>query len=504
MFKESKALYKKAKIFPFIPTGEYYFNKGIKAYDRFDINKAKKYLKRALELEPHEPMIACQLALVHTEAAEYAESNKLLYEVLNELDDRMTECHYFLANNFAYLGLFTDAYKHARLYLDLDQTGEFQEDAEELLELIGLEDDENIDDLTEQEEIINQQDTARKLLESGDFANAIEMLEKAVEDHPEFWPAHNNLALAYFYEGKTEKAAGVLENVLEKNPGNLHALCNLAVFLYYERQTEQLETLLTALDKVQPLLFEQRYKLGATFALTGKYDQAYFWLRQIQKYGFDGDAGYYYWLAKSAYFTGNEKVAHQAWKQLSKINPEKAVVEPWSEKEQPDPRNGEDDVAIMKMLRSDRLEERLYGIFLISVSGRQQELITHSEFKPLDDFSLTEKIYLAHILHSGKKEKIDPDGFVEKGHEIALLLFNRYKAHGMPTRPLLITWFSIFLKALKSGTAFTNKSAIAAAAEYIWLRQSNNKKTQKILAEEYGISQSTLRKYIRLLELHSD
>ncbi|MFK4997269.1 hypothetical protein ACI2OX_05695 [Bacillus sp. N9] len=70
-------------------------------------------------------MIACQLALVLTEAAEYAESNKLLYTVLEDLDKHMTECHYFLANNFAHLGLFSEAYKHARLYLDLDKTGNF-------------------------------------------------------------------------------------------------------------------------------------------------------------------------------------------------------------------------------------------------------------------------------------------------------------------------------------------------------------------------------------------
>ena len=114
-----------------------------------------------------------------------------------------------------------------------------------------------------------------------------------------------------FMKGKTKKAAGIIDKVLNKNPGNLHALCNLAVFLFYERQTEELESLLSALEKVQPMLFEHRYKLGATFALTERYEKAYFWLRQIQKYGYDGETGFYYWLAKAAYFTGNKKVAIQ-------------------------------------------------------------------------------------------------------------------------------------------------------------------------------------------------
>src|SRR5690606_24613945 len=149
--KDSKARFEKAKIFPFIPTGEYYYNKGLKAYDRFDINKAKKYLKRALELEPGEAIIACQLAIVYTDAGEFSESNKLLFMILNELDEGMTECHYFIANNFAHLGMFTDAFKHAQIYLEEDEIGEFSIEAEELMHLIGLEDDDNLDSLVEQD-----------------------------------------------------------------------------------------------------------------------------------------------------------------------------------------------------------------------------------------------------------------------------------------------------------------------------------------------------------------
>ncbi|MEK3887902.1 tetratricopeptide repeat protein [Bacillus sp. FSL K6-3431] len=500
MVKESKLKYEKSNIFPFVPTGEYYYHRGIKAYDRYDLSKAKKYLIRAWELEPDEPMIACQLALIYTEEGEYTESNALLHKVIKDLDERMTECHYFLANNYAHLGLFTEAYKHARLYLDLDQLGEFSEDAEELLALMGINEDEDLDELEEQESLANQQEVARQLLEAGDFNHAIEMLEQAVEDNPEFWPAYNNLALAYFYEGETGKALGILEKVLEKNPGNLHALCNLVIFLFYERKEDELNTLLSALEKVQPISMEHRYKLGATFALAGKYDIAYYWLRHIQKHGYEGDAGYYYWLARAAHFTGNPANAQRAWKQLAEMNPDRAVTEPWKEVQQTYIRKIDDDASIMKMLRSDRLRERLYAIFLIGVSGRKQELITHDEFKPLDEFSLTEKIYLAIIIQSNTKEKIDPDGLVEKGHEVALKLYKKCNYDRKKADDLILTWFSIFVDALKAGEHFNNPHAIAAAMEYIWLRDQENKKSQKIIADECGTSLSTLRKYIQLLE----
>ncbi|MCR2822440.1 tetratricopeptide repeat protein [Lederbergia panacisoli] len=498
--KDSKVQFERAKIFPFIPTGEYYFNKGVKAYDRFDINKAKKYLKRALELEPDEAMIACQLAIVLTESGEYTESNKLLFMILSDLDDKMSECHYFIANNFAHLGMFTDAFKHAQRYLEEDNIGEFSVEAEELMELIGLDEDENFDSLVEQDELIDKLETSRILLESGDFREAIRMLELTVEDYPEFWPAYNNLALAYFYEGDSGKAAGTLEKVLESNPGNLHALCNLAVFLYYEKETGQLTELLTALDKVQPMLFEHRYKLGATFALTGKYEQAYFWLRQIQKYGFDGDPGFYYWLAKAAYFTGNKKVANQAWQILSKMNPRQNQIEPWNVKNHPDPRNLEGDSAVLKMLNSELFEERLYAIFLISVTDHMQDIFSHPDFKRLEDFSYAERIYLAHILRDRLNAPIPEEEYVEKIHEVAVKLYERFNEAGLDTRNILLQWFSFFILGMGEGISIANPDACAAAAEYIYFKQSHNKKTQKKVAEEYKISEATLRKYIKIVE----
>ena len=92
----------------FNPTGEYYFTLGLKAFQRREFQKAIKYLKRAMNLEPGEPMIVCQLAIIYTEIGEFHQSNELLHSILEELDEEMVECHYFLANNYAHLGYFKD------------------------------------------------------------------------------------------------------------------------------------------------------------------------------------------------------------------------------------------------------------------------------------------------------------------------------------------------------------------------------------------------------------
>lgn len=250
MSKDSKARHQKGKLLSFIPNGEYYFSKGIKAYHRRDFHKAKKYLMRAMQLEPGEPMIICQLAIVHSEMGEYQESNKLLHMILEELDEDMVECHYFLANNYAHMGLFKDAYTHANTYLDLDRDGEFTEDTEDLLELLTLEGEDLDDELYEQDDLITKQEHARELLESGHFPKAVEILNSVIDEYPEYWSAYNNLALAYFYLGEVQKAADILEKVLEENPGNLHALCNKLVFAFYERDFRQVRLLKEALKKL--------------------------------------------------------------------------------------------------------------------------------------------------------------------------------------------------------------------------------------------------------------
>ena len=111
-------------------------------------------------------------------------------------------------------------------------------------------------------------------------------------------------------------------------------LCNLAVFYYYEKKEEELDSLLELLMKIKPYLIEHRYKLGATFALVGKHKEAFNWLRSLQKRGFEGDAGYYFWLSHSAYFTGHEEIAREAYAKLIEIDPTKEGYEPWKDVEE--------------------------------------------------------------------------------------------------------------------------------------------------------------------------
>jgi tetratricopeptide (TPR) repeat protein len=490
MSKNAKATIQKGKILSFLPTGEYYFKEGLKAYHRRDYTKSRKYLERAFQLEPGEPMIACQLAIILTELGEYEESNRLLHMILEELDEEMTECHYLLANNYAHLGFFKDAYHHAKLYLEVDPDGDFAEDTEDLLELLSMESDDLEEELYEQDDLIMKQEQARELLESGYFEKAIELLHYVIEEYPEYWSAYNNLALAHFYLGEVEKAEDILKDVLVRNPGNLHALCNQLVFAYYQRETEKVEALLEGLQKIQPMLTEQQFKLGATFALVGEYEPAYCWLKKLYKHGFDGDAPFYYWLTYAAYYTDHESFARNIWKKVLELNPEKEGYEPWNDEKGPAPSYGKTSNSAFLKLESEHLEERLFSLFLISLSPKKGALLASVK---TDHLTQAERHYLS-FLNKGKHT------WAKDAHEIANHLYRYYKPIGTEEVSLYLLWFSLFNELMKDRVELKNQKAWAAATDYIWNNGLRGVKvTQQEVADRYGLSSATVGKYVKLV-----
>jgi len=474
MNKRFKTKRSTTNVIPFIQSGEYYFTKGLNAYRRRDLLKAKKYLERAVHLDAHEAMFACQLAVVLAELGEYQTSNEWLLKVLAELDPDMNECFYFLANNYAYLGLFREAMNYAEKYLEREPDGSFAEEVEDLIDLLSIEQEE----LGEHEDLIMKQEKARMLLEKGEFLAAIDVLEAVVKEFPEFWSAYNNLALAHFYIGNAERAQQILHEVLEKNPGNLHALCNRLVFFHYLQEEEQVQRLADELACVHPFLIEHRYKLGATFALVGRFDLAFKWLRHLYKIGFDGDYSFYYWLSYAAYYTGHEPLAKTAWEKVLEQSPEKRGQEPWSP-----PFAGK----LSRWLTSTEMAEVLYGLYMMSKSLTADELVGYREVKK--ELPPTVRAFADYIF--GEKE--ETDSFIASSYAVMEELWKR----NVLADELHIAWFRVVLHAANAEQPFANHCAWAAATEYVWRQMQGEPVTQKMMAEKYDISAATVQKYAK-------
>lgn len=131
--------------------------------------------------------------------------------------------------------------------------------------------------------------------------------------------------------------------------------------------------------------------------MTGEYEASFAWLRKLQKKGFEGDGPFYYWLSYSAYFTGREELAKSAWKKAIEINPEKEGFEPWNDEKVTGGGFEDHYSSILKKLESDYIEERLFGLFLTSVSSRRDEILTSEAIVRNNKFSAMEQDYLSFV-----------------------------------------------------------------------------------------------------------
>ena len=323
-------------------------------------------------------------------------------------------------------------------------------------------------------------------------------MESIIVDYPEFWAAYNNLALAYFYIGQTEQASELLYEVLEKDKGNIHALCNLAVFYYYEKKEEELESLLELLVKIKPYQFEHRFKLGATFALIGRHKEAYNWLRSLQKRGFEGDTGYYFWLSHSAYFSGHEEVAKEAYARLVDLDPTKVGYEPWKDVEQDIQADSleQDREFLLGKIRNKYRSERMFGFYLLGKSGHKQEIISHPSYIDIDNLSKLELLFLTSGLDYEFMPETNFDQSFIRALETTDLLYVKYRPLDKQATHLFQMWFTLCETALSRSYPFRNPAALAAAADYMFQSSRYDNVTKTAIAREFGISVPTLTKYV--------
>ncbi|MDW0115279.1 tetratricopeptide repeat protein [Sporosarcina saromensis] len=488
------------KVISFIPDGEFYYHKGVKAMQRERYDEAHKYLQRAVELSPNDPLILMQFGILVMEQGMFEEAYEIL-AAAHGLDPEEEDIIFYLAEVHAHLGLLRDAKIYAEKYIALAPDGPLADDSMKIIDFAEQEEAFFKDEEMPDGEVYFLQEKARRSMESGDFEEAIKILEAIIIDYPDFWAAYNNLALAYFYVGNIEPAKELLYDVLDKNKGNIHALCNLAVFYYYEKDQKELDQMLDLLLKIKPYQFVHRYKLGATFALVGKHKEAYGWLRSLQKKGFEGDAGYYFWLAHSAYFSGNEQVAKDAYEKLVELDPSKEGLEPWKDVHSSvKPESYEQDREfLLSKIGNKYRSERLLGFYLLGKSGHKQEIISHPAYIDLDKLSVMEQLFLAQSLDYEFTIVNEFDESFLRAVQATDLLYAEYKPLDKQGTHLFQMWFTLCEVGLQRAYHFRNPKALAAAADYMFQSSRYKGVTKTAIARMYGISPQTLTKYVNEL-----
>lgn len=311
------------KVIPIKMDATFFFERAVQSLDRYHYDKALKYFRRAAEYEPENPVNHCNLAGLLSEMGNYEESNVILQQVLDQVDPTMTECYFYMANNFANMENYESAEKAIIHYLEHDESGQFLEESEEMIELLTYELDRPTQ-LTgiKSREGMFEHDRARALLEEGKFTEAVRILENIVEKHSDFMAARNNLALAYYYMGYFDKSIDMIRQVLELDHGNLHALCNLAIFYQHFGDLDKLGELLDVLRKTYPFHQDHVFKLATTMGILSEHETAYRLFKRLLKTGEAGlDPCLFHYTAVAAYHTKRYGEAERQWRQADKFDP---------------------------------------------------------------------------------------------------------------------------------------------------------------------------------------
>jgi len=306
---------------------DFFFERAVQSLDRYHYDKALKYFRRAVEIEPDNPDNYFNMAGILSEMGNYEESNLILQQILEQFDPDMTECYFYMANNYANMEQYELAEKALIRYLEEDPTGQYLEESEEMMEFLGyeLKRPTMIRKIKCREDWF-EHDRARAMLEEGRFAEAARILERLVRRKPDFTAARNNLALAYYYMGQLDKCLAMIGEVLKTDPGNLHALCNLAIVYQYTGETEGLREVTNLLARMYPYQPEHLFKMATTMGILGEHEMAFRHFRRlIRLYGSGGDPWLLHYMAASAYNTGRLGTARLYWEKCLAADPESPV-----------------------------------------------------------------------------------------------------------------------------------------------------------------------------------
>jgi len=489
--------YKKSQVIPFIPDGDYYFQKGLIAYQKGDLIRAKKFIGRAIAFNPNDTGYLCQQASVLAELGEYNDSNALLKEVVCELDQSLTECYFFLANNLAHLGEYEEALKEVQHYIDNEPDGHFIEEARELHKILVLESEEAF---FGEESYIVDHEKGKQALERGQFWEAIDHFKRVIDQRETYWMAHNNLSISYFSLGETTTAFAILEQILQKDPGNIHALCNRITFHFQLGQFDRVEAFYTGLLNLYPLYPEHRSKLGSTFFSLGEYECAYRWLKSAEPSG-AWDQTFYYWLAISAYRTGKEREALKAWEHVDFFSDSPfAPFEYEKIQEMLKADDIQDNPLVLSLLEQQlqvgQVGDKVFSLFVLNYldNHASQSILESFSQQGLVDGGLS-------MLVSLLKAEDHVDSVNQKKVQVMFHVENRLGAG----KPLIDDygiyqwWYKFYVLDVPVKDEISI-ATWAAVIDYLWENSEGRKVSQLEIAKAYNTTLYRMRKMLKLFK----
>lgn len=311
-----------SKVLTFEKNSTFYYNRYEKAFDKGDMIQALVSIRSAIEKEPDNAEFRFNLAEILTEMELFEEAN---YELIKLLTDGKTlegNVIFAIGANLFNLGDYEKAQETFQNYLNQYPSGAYIADAAQTCEIISeiLAETPPIKDAAL--EVANH---GKQLLDSGEFTQAIQVMEPLAKKNPRASFLQNNLSLAYFCVGDTDKAISLSKRMLEYQPKNIHTICNLAIFHSTFDKDEAIRycELLNDITTDEPADLS---KMLLTFCEVGLHERAYDTAKQMLLI-----SPYEKWLlfiyASACANTGRLGEALNTYLKILHINPEDTITQ---------------------------------------------------------------------------------------------------------------------------------------------------------------------------------
>ena len=316
---------KKNNIIAFERGAEFYFDLGYRKIQKGNLKSALTYIEKAVKLKPNDGFIQFNYAGLLAELGNIDLSTEVLLHIVEKLDPNYDECYFGLGCNFLQMQKIKKSVEYFSKYLEKDPEGEFSEEAEDLLEMLTMIKDanNNLDD-EELEKIYKVEEEAINHLELREYKEAAEKFEIVVNMLPNAVPARNNLSLAYYYLGETQKAIDLAREVLNYEQNNVHANCNIAIFYNKFDLSNWVEKQIKSIKKLNTENPEYLYKIADTLGCLDKHDEAYKVYKRLLSLE-PHNTLYYHYTAVAAYNAGRFHDSMKYWRKLAELDKQNLI-----------------------------------------------------------------------------------------------------------------------------------------------------------------------------------
>jgi tetratricopeptide (TPR) repeat protein len=318
---------KKNNIITFERGAEFYFDLGYRKIQKGNLKAALRYIEKAVKLKPNDSFIQFNYAGLLAELGNINLSTEVLLNIVNVLDPNYEECYFGLGCNYLQMQKIKKSVEYFSMYLEKDPEGEFSEEAEDLLEMLTMIKDanNNLDD-EELEKIYQIEEEAINHLEKREYKSAAEKFEVVVSLLPNAVPARNNLSLAYYYLGETQKAIELAREVLNYEPHNIHANCNIAIFYNKLDLNNWAEKQIKSIKKLNTENPEYLYKIADTLGSLGEHGDALKVYKKLLSLE-PQNILYNHYAAIAAYNSGRLNESIKYWRKLTELDKQNLISE---------------------------------------------------------------------------------------------------------------------------------------------------------------------------------